>query len=776
MVSVVQVLLAVKTYKLQRFLDLSTVSPSQVIIEEDGVTQENVLLAVKTYKLQRFLDLSTVSPSQVIIEEDGVTQENVEFTRFEQQDSTIASWLLSLVSQSVLPHLIGLDTSAQIWNAIVSLYGSKTTSRLMFYRRALHSQRKGDLTMKEFLMKIKSYCDNLASCREIISECEHVTAILNGLPSEYESVISIIVANQLPYSVQNVTTMLIDTEAQQQVIMTEVPTLANLVSQQESNSDSNSCSSSYRPFTTRGRGHGRSSKGRVQCQLCGKMGHLVDRCYHRFDASYKSMGYRSPPQANVCVYGPGSSLWIPPSVPMMPPMVPLSPVTWPPSPGWSYQATPTPSWTNLFVGNLMQPVTPSTSAAPLSNTFLTTAETVGDNAWYPDFGATYHLTHSVSNIGDSLSHSGPGKVYVGNGNALPVLCSGQSSLLTRSRPLYMKSLLFSPGITKNLLSVSKFTRDNQVMFEFLPTQCQVRDLKIREVLLHGSVHYGLYKLYLPAAAEHDQVPPNAHCFTASAQIPFNIWGPASITSNKFQYYVAFNDAYTRYTWVYFLRRKFEYLTQHRITKRLTCPYTSAQNGLVERKHCQIVETGFFMLAHASMPITYWNVPSAGLFIFSTGLITIINFYFSLPLVPSWVTHLFIKGIGVKLAMSITLCQPPITSLPNSPTPTHSNSNSQTSHLPLSSSIVYIQPFPNASSSLVPTQPTVSIPTTVPHNSHAMITRSKAGIFKPKAYLSIMPCSDIPADIHAAMEHKCWVDAVHAELQDLERNNTWTLYP
>ncbi|KAL1178461.1 hypothetical protein V6Z11_A03G099000 [Gossypium hirsutum] len=377
--------------------------------------------------------------------------------------------------------------------------------------------------MKEFLMKIKSYCDNLASCREIISECEHVTAILNGLPSEYESVISIIVANQLPYSVQNVTAMLIDIEAQQQVIMTEVPTLTNLVSQQASDSDSNCCSSSYRPFTTRGRGHGRSSEGRVQCQLCGKMGHLVDRCYHWFDASYKSMGYRSPPQANVCVYGPGSSLWIPPSVPMMPPMVPLSPVTWPPSPGWSYQATPTPSWTNLFVGNLMQPATPSTSAAPPSNAFLTTAETVGDNAWYPDFGATHHLTHSVSNIGDSLSHSGPGKVYVGNGNALPVLCSGQSSLLTRSRPLYMKSLLFSSGITKNLLSVSKFTGDNQVMFEFLPTQCQVRDLKIREVLLHGSVHYGLYKLYLPAAAEHDQVPPNAHCFTASAQIPLSMW-------------------------------------------------------------------------------------------------------------------------------------------------------------------------------------------------------------------------------------------------------------
>lgn len=127
--------------------------------------------------------------------EDGELQENVEFSRFKQQDSAIAFWLLSSVSQAVLPHLIGMDTSAQIWNAIVSLYGSKTTSRLMFNRHALHSQCKGDLSMREFLMKVKSYCDSLASCGEIISDHEHVTVILNGLPPEYESIISIIVTS-----------------------------------------------------------------------------------------------------------------------------------------------------------------------------------------------------------------------------------------------------------------------------------------------------------------------------------------------------------------------------------------------------------------------------------------------------------------------------------------------------------------------------------------------------------------------------------------------------
>ncbi|MBA0818326.1 hypothetical protein Gohar_022110, partial [Gossypium harknessii] len=144
---------------------------------------QQVLLAVKAYKLQSFLDLNTRPPPSIITYADGLLQENVEFTKVEQQDSALAFWLLSSVSPDVLPHLIGLDTS--------------------------------DMSMKEFLLKIKSYCDNLASCGEAISAHEHITAILNGLSFEYESIVSIILAGQQSYTVQNITTMLLDAEARQ---------------------------------------------------------------------------------------------------------------------------------------------------------------------------------------------------------------------------------------------------------------------------------------------------------------------------------------------------------------------------------------------------------------------------------------------------------------------------------------------------------------------------------------------------------------------------------
>lgn len=256
--------------------------------------RQQVLLAVKTHKLQRFLDEQD-PPTQFLADENGDCCENPDFIHFEQQDSALASWLLSSISSSVLPHLIGMDTSAKIWKALVTLYGSKTTSKLMFYRRALHSQRKGELSMKDFLVKIKGCCDHLASYGKIISEHEHITAILNGLSPDYESIITIVTSSQVPYTVQGVTSMLLDAEARQQLVNTEISSFANMVSHQSSDSTGTRGSiPSYNSSSTiRGRGRSRSHS-KIQCQLCGKAGHLVDRCYHRFDSSYKSNNYRPP--------------------------------------------------------------------------------------------------------------------------------------------------------------------------------------------------------------------------------------------------------------------------------------------------------------------------------------------------------------------------------------------------------------------------------------------------------------------------------------------------
>ena len=49
-----------------------------------------------------------------------------------------------------------------------------------------------------------------------------------------------------------------------------------------------------------------------------------------------------------------------------------------------------------------------------------------------------------------------------------------------------------------------------------------------------------------------------------------------------------------------------YFQQIGISHRVSCPHTSQQNDVVERKHRYIVETGLALLAHSSLPLRFWD--------------------------------------------------------------------------------------------------------------------------------------------------------------------------
>lgn len=123
----------------------------------------------------------------------------------------------------------------------------------------------------------------------------------------------------------------------------------------------------------------------------------------------------------------------------------------------------------------------------------------------------------------------------------------------------------------------------------------------------------------------------------------DLWGPSPNPSSPgYRYYIAFVDGHTRYTWLYFLKQKSEalqsfklfhvfiqtqfkttiksvqsdyggklrsfskFLVDLSISHRLTCSHTSHQSGYVERKHIHIVEMSLTLLAHSSIPVTYWD--------------------------------------------------------------------------------------------------------------------------------------------------------------------------
>lgn len=69
--------------------------------------------------------------------------------------------------------------------------------------------------MRDYLRQIKLIKDNLVIWGERISNAEHIAAILNGLPNEFDSVVTLITTSTQAYDVPNLSSMLVDLETRQ---------------------------------------------------------------------------------------------------------------------------------------------------------------------------------------------------------------------------------------------------------------------------------------------------------------------------------------------------------------------------------------------------------------------------------------------------------------------------------------------------------------------------------------------------------------------------------
>ena len=184
-----------------------------------------------------------------------------------------------------------------------------------------------------------------------------------------------------------------------------------------------------------------------QCQICGKTDHLAIEYWHRFNQDYQGLA-----QAHSTHYSPQGSY---------------------------------------------------------DQSMVATLSTVLDPLWYPDSRASQHITHDDGNLFMKSAYSRQDRVNIGNGTDLRIQHIGHSYFTFPSccKPVILHNLLHVPSITKNLLSVFKFARDNRVFFEFYPNHCNVKHQDTNETLLRGQIKDGLYVF--------PQFQPFKHAFTYS---------------------------------------------------------------------------------------------------------------------------------------------------------------------------------------------------------------------------------------------------------------------
>lgn len=165
---------------------------------------------------------------------------------------------------------------------------------------------------------------------------------------------------------------------------------------------------------------------------------------------------------------------------------------------------------------------PAPPRSPLPQAFLTGSDPNFNNQWwYPDSGASHHVTPDTSNLSNSISLPGFEQVFIGNGQGLSINSVGSMQFLLPNYShisLTLHNLLLVPHITKNLISVSKFAQDNHFFFEFHPQFCLVKSQASSEILLRGVVGAdGLYKFLNPSSQLFKSFPSLNTCVSSSSE-------------------------------------------------------------------------------------------------------------------------------------------------------------------------------------------------------------------------------------------------------------------
>jgi len=100
-----------------------------------------------------------------------------------------------------------------------------------------------------------------------------------------------------------------------------------------------------------------------------------------------------------------------------------------------------------------------------------------DTLWYPDSGASHHLTTDITNLSTKSTCTGSDIITIGNGTCLHIQNIGYANCVVPHScvKFILNNLLHALAITKNLLSVSQFAKENNVFFQFHSDHCCVKN-------------------------------------------------------------------------------------------------------------------------------------------------------------------------------------------------------------------------------------------------------------------------------------------------------------
>jgi hypothetical protein len=120
--------------------------------------------------------------------------------------------LLTSVSRDVLVHITALPSAEQAWKHIKTSFASQPRAWVINTHMALTTSQKGTSTVAEYIAKMKTLADEMASTRKKLNDEELCSYILVGLDAEYNSLGSSIAARSDPITLGELYSQLLSFE------------------------------------------------------------------------------------------------------------------------------------------------------------------------------------------------------------------------------------------------------------------------------------------------------------------------------------------------------------------------------------------------------------------------------------------------------------------------------------------------------------------------------------------------------------------------------------
>jgi hypothetical protein len=381
---------------------------------------------------------------------------------------------------------------------------------------------------------------------------------------------------------------------------------------------------------------------RVPCQICGRLSHQALDCYHRMDYSFQG---RHPPPHLAAMVAQSNNVYEDPQ--------------WFADSGANAHITQ-----DLENLNIQHPFQNNETVAVGNGAALTIANS-GSTTLYSSNASfqlnnVLHCPQSSANLvsiqkfchdNDCFFILTSSNFYIIDFQTKTILLEGKSEngmyplRLNKKSHKGNKSFIAFLGIRTSSLIwhfrlghpandvVTRVVRDNNL--PILHSNV-VSDSVINKSILCEACQLGKSK-------KQPFSPSNRISSSPLQLIHTDIWTSPVLSITGYKYYIAFVDDFSRFTWIYPLHNKSEtydvflkfkllvenqfsttikelqsdgggeytslpfqsFLKTNGIVHRKSCPYTSPQNGLAERKLRHILETGLTLLAHSHLSNKYW---------------------------------------------------------------------------------------------------------------------------------------------------------------------------